>query len=331
MNSPADSAILEAAIAWRIKLHHNEADTDAWTDFQRWLHISPEHAQVWERLQRMGERLQPPMGSLSGSDASHILRQAQEQQRRRSRRKMLLSLGIFGASGVLAWRISEAPFVQSLLADAATPVGERRRLSLPDGGVLVLNTDTAVNIVFNAQWRRIELLSGEIYLISGQDPLDRPLFVQTRDGRAQALGTRYRVRQFETGSQVEVNEGSVALWPRDHQGTEAFAVLQAGQSACMTLTGVESVPTQLHNMAVAWVDGALSVRDMPLVNFLQELARYHGVIECAPSVADIKVSGVFQLENTGRVLDLLRQSLPIEVQLGRQWWGGRVTRVVARS
>lgn len=81
----------------------------------------------------------------------------------------------------------------------------------------------------------------------------------------------------------------------------------------------------------AWVEGALSVRDMPLDAFLRELARYHGPIECDPTVARLKVSGVFQLDDTRKVLALLRQILPVEPQAGRLWWGGRVTRVRARG
>lgn len=331
MNTSAETLVLDTAIAWRIRLHHNVADAKTWQAFEAWRQAAPEHAAVWERLQAMGSSLQAPLASLPGQEATYILRQAEEQQRRRSRRKALLSLGACSVGGVLAWRVAEAPFVQPLLADASTRRGERRQLNLPDGGVLVLNTDTAVNISFNAQFRRVELLRGEIYLISAYDPLERPLFVQTRDGRAQALGTRYRVRQLDSGSQVEVNEGSVALWPRQHSGDRAYTVLETGQSACMSSVRVDALPAEQQGIGSAWVEGALAVKDMPLSLFLQDLARYHGAIECDPAVAQIKVSGVFQLHDTAKILDLLRQSLPVRVEQGRQWWGGRLTRVLARA
>lgn len=328
----ADRAVLDEAIRWRIKLQYNTADASAWQAFDAWLRAQPAHALVWERLQALGARLQRPAAEMPGEAAARILRQTEAAQARRSRRKALMSLGALAAGGWVAWRAGDVPAVRQALADVSTSRGERRRVALPDGGTLVLNTETAVDIDYGGPVRRIRLLAGEVYVISGHDPLSRPLFVETRDGRAQALGTRYRVRQWDDGSEVAVDKGAVALLPRDGAG-EAGATLRAGESARMTPQGVRTLaPAEGRVMdGGAWVEGALSVRDMPLDAFLQELSRYHGPIECDPAVARLPVSGVFQLDDTRKVLALLRQILPVEPQAGRLWWGGRVTRVRARA
>ena len=57
-------------------------------------------------------------------------------------------------------------------------------------------------------------------------------------------------------------------------------------------------------------------KDTPLDAFLQELSRYHGAIECDPAVARLPVSGVFQLDDTRKVLALLRQILPVDAAGG---------------
>lgn len=332
VGSAQDSAVLDAAIRWRIKLQYNTADASAWRAFDAWLGASPAHALVWERLQALSARLQRPAMDMPPDAAARILRQTGTAQARRSRRKALMSLGMLAAGGWMAWHARDAALVQHALADASTARGERRRLALPDGGTLVLNTDTAVNIRYDDQARRIALLTGEVYLISGSDPLSRPLFVETRDGQARALGTRYRVRQWDEASEVAVDEGRVAMLPRDGGGAAA-ATVRAGESARMTRKQVlDAGPTDERMMdSGAWVEGALSVRDMPLDAFLQELSRYHGAIECDPAVARLTVSGVFQLDDTSKVLALLRQILPIEPQAGHRWWGARVTRVRARG
>ncbi|QKQ50269.1 FecR domain-containing protein [Achromobacter denitrificans] len=329
----ADRAVLDEAIRWRIKLQYNTADASAWQAFDAWLRAQPAHALVWERLQALGARLQRPAAEMPGEAAARILRQTEAAQVRRSRRKALMSLGALAAGGWVAWRAGDVPAVRQALADVSTSRGERRRVTLPDGGTLVLNTETAVDIDYGGPVRRIRLLAGEVYVISGHDPLSRPLFVETRDGRAQALGTRYRVRQWDDGSEVAVDEGAVALLPRDGAGEAAGATLRAGESARMTPQGVRALaPAEGRMMdGGAWVEGALSVRDMPLDAFLQELSRYHGAIECDPAVARLPVSGVFQLDDTRKVLALLRQILPVEPQAGRLWWGGRVTQVRARA
>ena len=332
LNGAGDAVVLDAAIRWRIKLQYNTADASAWRAFDAWLGASPAHAVVWERLQALSARLQRPAMDMSPEAAARILRQTGTAQALRSRRKALMSLGVLAAGGWMAWQARDAGLVQHALADVATSRGERRRIVLPDGGTLVLNTDTAVNVHYGDQVRRITLLAGEVYLTSGSDPLSRPLFVETRDGQARALGTRYRVRQWDESSEVAVDEGMVAMLPRDGGGAAA-ATLRAGESALMTrqkVFGAGPIDGRVMDGS-AWVEGALSVRDMPLDAFLQELSRYHGAIECDPAVARLSVSGVFQLDDTRKVLALLRQILPIEPQAGRVWWGGRVTRVRARG
>lgn len=329
----ADPAVLDAAIQWRIKLQYNTADAGAWQAFEAWLHARPAHAVVWERLQALGARLQRPAAEMPPQAAARILRQTGAAQARRSRRKVLASFGALAAGGWMAWRLGDAPMVRQMLADVSTARGERREVRLQDGGTLVLNSDSAVDIDYGGAVRRIRLLAGEIYLISGHEPQARPLFVETRDGRAQALGTRYRVRQWDDYSEVAVDDGAVALAPREGAALAPALTLQPGQSARMTSRGAEMIAPEAARMldGGAWVEGALSVRDMPLDAFLRELARYHGPIECDPAVARLKVSGVFQLDDTRKVLALLRQILPVEPQPGRLWWGGRVTRVRARS
>lgn len=326
-----DQATLDAAIAWRIRLQYNVADAQAWQAFDAWLQASPTHAMVWDRLQAMGAILQQPASSLPSQAAARMLRQADAAQTRATRRKVLMSLGILATGGVLAWRLRDEPLVQQLMADVTTPRGQQRRIVLPDGGSLMLNTDTRVNIAYTDQKREIELLVGEIYVISGHDAGARPFFVQTRDGRAQALGTRYRVRQFERYCEVAVDEGAVALWPRDDDSQQAPVTLQAGQTAQMT-SGEAHVLTASSTMdANAWTQGSLSVRAMPLAVFLEEVARYHGPIDCDPGVARLPVSGVFQIADTQQLLALLRQSQPIEMETVWHWWGGRRTYVRARS
>src|SRR5690606_22582752 len=64
----------------------------------------------------------------------------------------------------------------------ATAVGERRTVTLEDGSVLVLNTNTAVEVRFRGNARRLALVRGEAQFDVRPDA-QRP-FTVTADGTA---------------------------------------------------------------------------------------------------------------------------------------------------
>ncbi|MCY1460045.1 Protein FecR [compost metagenome] len=60
---------------------------------------------------------------------------------------------------------------------------------------------------------------------------------------------------------------------------------------------------------------------MRLADFLAEVARYrHGHLGCAAEIADLRLSGVFRLDDTDKLIDLLPQTLPVRVQRRTDWW-----------
>ena len=79
--------------------------------------------------------------------------------------------------------------------------------------------------------------------------------------------------------------------------------------------------------ASAWTRGQLVAKRMPLGDLSAELARYrHGWLHCDPAIAQLEVSGVFQLDDIDRALSALSDSLPVRIERFTPLW----TRVVAR-
>jgi transmembrane sensor len=73
--------------------------------------------------------------------------------------------------------------------------------------------------------------------------------------------------------------------------------------------------------ADSWTRGILRVRDMRLQDFAAELARYRpGILHCDPAVAELRISGAFQLGDTTPVLDSLPKALPVEVLYRSRYW-----------
>lgn len=65
----------------------------------------------------------------------------------------------------------------------------------------------------------------------------------------------------------------------------------------------------------------LYAEEMRLADVLSEIGRYRsGVLRCDPAVADLRVSGAFQLEDTDRVLAVLAQTLPVRLDARTRYW-----------
>ncbi|MCY1289431.1 Protein FecR [compost metagenome] len=73
--------------------------------------------------------------------------------------------------------------------------------------------------------------------------------------------------------------------------------------------------------AGAWTDGLIVTRDMRLADFLAEVSRYrNGRLACAESIRDLRLSGVFRLDDTDKLLALLPRTLPVQLHYRTRWW-----------
>jgi ferric-dicitrate binding protein FerR (iron transport regulator) len=73
--------------------------------------------------------------------------------------------------------------------------------------------------------------------------------------------------------------------------------------------------------AMAWTEGLIVTQDMRLSNFLAQVSRYrHGYLSCSNDIADLRLSGVFRLEDPEQLLRLLPQTLPVQLRRRTRWW-----------
>jgi transmembrane sensor len=180
----------------------------------------------------------------------------------------------------------------------------------------MLNTATAIDIDFNAETRRVRLHTGEIYITTAPDP-SRPFMVETGDGTARALGTRYSVRKLDGGTQVTVYEHAVEVTPRHaHEKLR----LNSGQQVVLTPDNIQP-STHMEGREPGWTQRRLVAERMRLADFLAELSRYrNGVIRCDPGVADLRLTGIYPLDDTDRALATLEEGLPIKLEWITRYW-----------
>lgn len=301
---------IKAAAEWHAQLCADDAGPEDRAAHERWLQAHADHRWAWQQLQTLRGKL----GALPGGAAAGALTRIGSS--RHGRRSALKGVVLLIAAGGAGWLgVREYP---ALAAGYRTALGERRSVTLADGGTLILNGDTRVDVRYDARQRLIELHAGEILVQSAPDSAGRPLRVQTRDGLVEALGTRFIVRRLPEATRVGVERHAVLLQPA---GAPALRRrLEAGEQAEFTAAAVLPLSAPASEPG-GWVNGMLVVADMPLGEFAAELARYRpGHLGCAPEVAHLRLSGAFPIDDTERALHAVAQALPVRIRHFTRYW-----------
>ena len=313
MSAAIDPGAARVAAQWLVRLRDGALSAAEQQAFDAWRDSHPAHREAWRRAELVCQAMAivPP-----------ALRQQQPQEQRRRTVKQLAMLIACAAPPLLLARRS--PWWESWRAGVSTGTGEIRHMPLPDGTRLAMNTATAIDVAFDDTTRLIVLHAGEIHLRSAPDPatVARPLMVRSANGSVRALGTRFAVRQdgglFSPRTHVCVTQGAVEIVPS--QARHAARIVDSGWQTSFdanAVAGVAAAPAGSE----AWLKGVLIAERTPLGEVLAQLARYRiGVVRCDPAVARLPVDGIFQLNDTDRMLALLQVSLPIRVSLRTPYW-----------
>ncbi|KFG94669.1 iron dicitrate transport regulator FecR [Burkholderia paludis] len=316
--------VARRAVEWWVDRQAGRTDDAFVAALARWRAEDPAHDAAWRHIEAMQRGFGRPAAGLDPQAARAALLPAREG-RREAVIKVLIVL-LF--SGGAEWMAEPARRAAIWPADLRTALGERRTVTLADRTVVVLDTDTALDVRFDDAVRSLRLLRGTIMVTSGHDdraPV-RPLVVATAQGELQPLGTRFAVRQRDGATHLEVFAGAVRVRPVDAAaGTRMIA---AGEGADFTRAAI-GAPAPLDAYASAWTDGMLVASHMRLADLVAELDRYRrGSLRCDAAVADLRVSGTYPLDDPARVLDTLKATLPIDVRYVTRYWA---TVVPARS
>lgn len=309
-SSPISAEVARQAVQWWLQLNSGKAQARQHDGLQRWRAASPEHEAAWQRIESMGSQMAGiPMP---------LARAALAAPGSAGRRRAVQALAVLLVSGAGSAAVVRSQAWRGWTADQVAAVGEQRRLPLPDGGSVVLNTGSALNLRYGAAERVLELVRGEILVQTAPDSLHRPFIVQTAMGAVQALGTRFTVRERASGIEVGVLQGAVQLRPA--HAPHAAQRIAAGEQG--TFTAQQAVHSgALDTAASAWAEGMLVASRMRLEDFLAELGRYRrGRLGCDPAVAGLHVSGAYPLADTDRVLAALTSSLPVEIHSFSRYW-----------
>jgi ferric-dicitrate binding protein FerR (iron transport regulator) len=309
--------VVKQAIHWLLRLRNNHGNARLNRQCEQWRAEHHEHELAWQRVQSLQAELSNNLRAVPGAQvAFNTLENSAQGLGRRQALKLLSGALLMGSA---AWLAKDTAAWQQWSADYATATGERRGFQLPDGTRIELNTASAVDLDYTAQQRLIKLTRGEIIVSCGGadegSAFERSLRVQSRHGTYEPQGARFILRQDSNCTRLSVTSGSVAI----HSAGSTIEA-QAGQSYLIDHHQVRVAPA-LDMDAGAWVDGLIVTRNMRLGDFLGEVGRYRqGFLTCASDISDLRLSGVFRLEDTDKLLSILPQTLPVQLRYRTRWW-----------
>lgn len=313
--SKAEYDAFKEAAEWFATLQEEGVSLQQKAAWQAWL-VTPKNKQAWQFVCRVNDRFKHVDEQAGGRRASKVVEAARKD--RLSRRKLLgggLSCLVLG----LSWHFTPlsaytTDYMAVLSADVSTAYGETRYWQMTDGGGLWLNTESAVNFQFNAQQRELVLLKGEVLIETAKE--SRPFWVTTSFGRLQALGTRFSVFQQNEQVLLAVQSGAV----RVETSNGAQVRVDAGQQMIFSADEIQPMKPLSANRE-SWINGRLLIDNLPLSEVVAELSRYHRVyLSVDPTVENIPVMGSYPINDLTETLEMLQNTLPINVFSPVSWW-----------
>lgn len=298
-NHAREEAIAEEAAGWVARLSSRDATEDDRRRFEHWKAKDPAHAAAFDEM------------NVLWSDLAGVPKSVAPRSRRRIAGSSIAVLLLVGCLGYI---VDEAGLVDRYRSDFHTPVGMVRRVSLDDGSIVTLNTDSAIQVRYKQTERRVVLLRGEAFFDVVPNPA-RPFVVSGDETQAIALGTHYAVK-VGARDEVMVEEGRVAVtsgWQR--------VLLEAGGMAEHGDDGLLKTRTGDVASLTSWRSGKLVFSGRPLGEVLAELGRYQRgrIVLLDDRAFELRVSGVFDAGNTEQALQALEQNMPIRVTRLAGW------------
>ncbi len=206
-----------------------------------------------------------------------------------------------------------------------TAIGEQSTVTLSDGSVVVLNTNSLVHVAYSANARVLRLQRGEMH-VDVADDASRPFSVMAGDRIVQAVGTAFSV-EITDDKKIElvVTEGKVVVGIHTPSNAPSSIPPLLAQSSTNTVAAGEEMvlgvpdetatpvsPEEIE-VKLSWREGRLIFNGEPLEAALAEVERYTTVefVFMEDGIKTREVTGRFRAGDVEGLLIALRINFDI--------------------
>lgn len=306
----SDEVIIDEAAQWMAVLQSGHASPEEYQAFRQWSSADPRRAEIFRTMGAgLGVLESDNLRRMPRDNLLHTLNAP--SGRRRFVRNMLSLMGVVSTVGLVARMTHVWPMPGVL----STGTGERLSFNLDDGSALMLDARSKVLERFDHAQRLLQLLDGRLWVDVAKDT-QRPFIVETSQGHMRALGTRFLVENEEGLTRISMLHSQVEIKTR----SGASQIVRVGQRASFDAERILALEDATGSES-GWMEGMLEVRDQPLIDVIEALRNYRrGIIRVSTAASDLRLSGIFPLDDTDRALQLLAGSLPVRIDYHSPYW-----------
>lgn len=327
-----DSGVEDMAAYWLVRLSSPDCTPGDRFAFETWKREDPEHERVFTRMQRRNSVADRFVADVR---VQELIEQARAETAPGWRRygriaaiaaTLLLVVGVSAMLSLGGDNNPDAP-VLAVVEGYETAIGERSTISLSDGSVVTLNTNSRIEVDYSERQRLVRLVRGQGYFEVAKD-IDRPFSVGVGDKQVIALGTVFDVR-FDTEDMIQVTlvEGRVqvsnvpdpaapAEGPVASQYTEGIE-LKPGEQLIAALDATPQVVVADAMVETSWRTGRLIFEERALEEVVAEMNRYNMqklVLDDDERLTQMKISGTFKTGRASSFVNALSVIRPLGVE-----------------
>lgn len=307
------NAIDVAALRWVILMEEGPLPSEQQRELDSWLSKDIRHQGALIRAQAASLRLNR-LSALAGGRSLF-----EPPTQRNITRRQLLAAAVAGTGllGFMAWRNGE--WLQELWPGTlySSGVGQTKKVALPDGSLMTLNTQSEVRAHYTRHSREIRLTKGEVLFNVAHDAT-RNFVVRIGSWSVFAVGTAFDIRRLTaTSMDVTVTEGIVEMLPSASEPTQERQKLTALHEASAADDGrleVHELSDMELQRRLAWRSGLIVFDGETLRQALAEINRYstRQIMVADPELAERRIVGVFQTADTQTFVHGMRTTLGVQ-------------------
>ena len=313
----ADSAARrrDQALDWFLRLQAAPQDAQLRAGMEQWCAVDEANAKAYrkaERVWQLSAQLAPTTAAQWPEQP--VLAPVVALPVRLNRRRHWLS-GAIAACLMIALAPSLSLRMQ---ADFRTAAGETRDVSLADGSVVQLDSDSAIAVEYAADRRDVRLLRGQAFFKVSPDK-SKPFHVRAQALEVTVTGTAFNVDVGAGQMRVAVQEGSVKV--DDWRAAKPLAAQLRPGDRLDYHDGQAHLDKFAPAQAAAWRNGQVIADDTPISEVVAELQRYSPglVVLRNDELGRKRVTGVYDLRKPQAALRAVLQPHGGKVQAYGPW------------